>query len=95
MSPEGLALLSPHFDVDNRLGLSAEEVLSLIPEYEGLIVRSETKVNAAMLQAGKRLKVVARAGVGVDNVDVGAATQQGIIVVNSPAGYFFRPLLET
>lgn len=86
VSPDGLALLTPHFDVDNIVGLSAEEVISKIPQYHGLIVRSETKVTAEVLQAGKNLKVVARAGVGVDNIDVPAATAQGIIVVNSPAG---------
>jgi D-3-phosphoglycerate dehydrogenase len=86
VSPDGLALLTPHFDVDNTTGLSADEIISKIPNYHGLIVRSETKVTAEVLQAGKKLKVVARAGVGVDNIDVPAATAQGIIVVNSPAG---------
>jgi D-3-phosphoglycerate dehydrogenase len=62
VSPDGIALLAPHFEVDSRVGLSADELLSLIPEYEGLIVRSETKVTAQVLQAGKNLKVVARAG---------------------------------
>lgn len=55
-------------------------------DYEALIVRSETKVTEALLKAAKKLKVVARAGVGVDNVDVPAATKLGIIVVNSPSG---------
>ena len=55
-------------------------------DYEALIVRSETKVTESLLKAAKKLKVVARAGVGVDNVDVPAATKLGIIVVNSPAG---------
>ena len=86
VSPDGLALLQPHFDVDIKQGLSPEELISLIPSYEGLIVRSETKVTAEVLKAGGKLKVVARAGVGVDNIDVPAATTQGIIVVNSPAG---------
>ena len=67
LSPEGLALLRATVDVDERLGLSPDEVLSLIPGYDALIVRSETKVNSSLLAAGKRLKVVARAGVGVDN----------------------------
>lgn len=62
VSPDGIALLAPHFEVDSRIGLSADELLALIPEYEGLIVRSETKVTAQVLQAGKKLKVVARAG---------------------------------
>ena len=86
VSPDGLALLTPHFDVDNRVGLSPEELISIIPGYHGLIVRSETKVTPEVLQAGKKLRVVARAGVGVDNINVPAATSQGIIVVNSPAG---------
>ncbi|KAH6900753.1 hypothetical protein B0T10DRAFT_36586 [Thelonectria olida] len=86
VSPDGLALLTPHFDVDSRPGLSAAELKSLIPQYHGLIVRSETQVTAEVLQAGPKLRVVARAGVGVDNIDVPAATAQGIIVVNSPAG---------
>ncbi|CAI4219932.1 unnamed protein product [Parascedosporium putredinis] len=74
------------FQVDIRMGLSAEELLAVIPDYEALIVRSETKVNAAVLAAGVHLKVVARAGVGVDNIDVPAATARGVIVVNSPSG---------
>jgi D-3-phosphoglycerate dehydrogenase len=57
-----------------------------IGEYDALIVRSETKVTAELLKVAKKLKVVARAGVGVDNVDVPAATKLGIIVVNSPSG---------
>lgn len=85
VSVDGLALLKD-FDVDNTTGLAPEELISKIPDYHGLIVRSETKVTAEVLQAGKKLKVVARAGVGVDNIDVPAATSQGIIVVNSPAG---------
>ena len=86
VSADGLALLTPHFDVDNKIGLSAQELISQIPNYHGLIVRSETQVTTEVLQAGRKLKVVARAGVGVDNIDVPTATTQGIIVVNSPAG---------
>lgn len=86
VSPDGLALLTPHFDVDVLQGVSADELLRIIPGYHGLIVRSETKVTAEVLRAGAKLKVVARAGVGVDNIDVPAATAQGIIVINSPAG---------
>jgi D-3-phosphoglycerate dehydrogenase len=86
VSPDGLALLTPHFDVDNTIGASVDELIAKIPNYHGLIVRSETKVTAALLQAGRKLKVVARAGVGVDNIDVPAATNQGVIVVNSPSG---------
>ena len=86
VSQDGLALLTPHFDVDVKHGLSADELISTIPGYHGLIVRSETQVTSEVLQAGRKLKVVARAGVGVDNINVPAATNQGIIVINSPAG---------
>ncbi|TID21031.1 phosphoglycerate dehydrogenase [Venturia nashicola] len=86
VSPDGLALLKKTLDIDERKGLTPEELIAIIPEYEALIVRSETKVTADVLKAAKRLKVVARAGVGVDNVDVSAATKLGVIVVNSPAG---------
>ncbi|KAH8666619.1 phosphoglycerate dehydrogenase [Xylariales sp. PMI_506] len=86
VSADGLALLANDFEVDSRPGLSPQELIKTIPSYQGLIVRSETKVTAEVLAAGTSLKVVARAGVGVDNIDVDAATAQGIIVVNSPSG---------
>ncbi|KAK2033914.1 phosphoglycerate dehydrogenase [Colletotrichum zoysiae] len=86
LSSDGLALLQDKYDVDNRAGLSPKDLVDTIPNYHALIVRSETKVNAAVLAAGKKLRVVARAGVGVDNIDIDAATDQGIIVVNSPCG---------
>ena len=86
VSPDGIALLQNAFVVHERRGLSPEQLLEIIPDYEALIVRSETKVNAGLLNKAKKLKVVARAGVGVDNVDVVTATKLGIIVVNSPVG---------
>jgi hypothetical protein len=86
VSPDGLALLQASLDVHERKGLSPDDLLQIIGDYDALIVRSETKVNAALLAAGKKLRVVARAGVGVDNVDLDAATKLGIIVVNSPQG---------
>lgn len=86
VSPDGLALLSPHFEIHQPKNISAAELLALIPSYQALIIRSETKVTAEVLSTASNLKVVARAGVGVDNVDVDAATQHGIIVVNSPSG---------
>jgi D-3-phosphoglycerate dehydrogenase len=73
-------------EVDVRTGLPKEEFLKIIAGYDGLIVRSETKVTAEVIRAAANLKVVARAGVGVDNVDVPAATERGIIVVNTPTG---------
>ncbi|KAK5079124.1 hypothetical protein LTS08_003724 [Lithohypha guttulata] len=86
LSPDGLALLRKTLDVDEKKGLTPEQLIEIIPEYDALLVRSETKVTEALLQAGKKLKVVARAGVGVDNVSVPAATKLGIVVVNSPQG---------
>ncbi|KAI1758266.1 phosphoglycerate dehydrogenase [Xylaria castorea] len=87
VSQDGLALLSGEYEVDSRpQGVSPQELLTLIPGVDALIVRSETKVTAEVLRAGSRLRVVARAGVGVDNIDVEAATACGVIVVNSPAG---------
>jgi D-3-phosphoglycerate dehydrogenase len=69
---------------DLKTGLSKEELIALLPEYDALIVRSETKADAEVLAAGKKLKVVGRAGMGVDNIDVRAATMRGIIVMNTP-----------
>ncbi|KAL9598430.1 MAG: hypothetical protein Q9219_004520 [cf. Caloplaca sp. 3 TL-2023] len=86
LSADGLALLRATIDVDERKGLSADQLMEIIPAYDALLVRSETKVTPELLAAGKKLKVVARAGVGVDNVNVPAATKLGIIVVNSPSG---------
>lgn len=86
VSPDGLALLKDQFEVDEKKGLSPEQLKEIIGDYEALVVRSETKVTADLISAAKKLKVVARAGVGVDNVDVESATKNGIIVVNSPSG---------
>ena len=73
-------------EVDVRLRQSPEELIANIPEYDAVIVRSETKITAAAIQAARRLQVVGRAGVGVDNIDVEAATQRGVLVVNAPTG---------
>lgn len=72
LSSDGLALLRASLDVDECKGLSAEDLLRIIPEYDALLVRSETKVTATVLGVAKKLKVVARAGVGVDNVGKGS-----------------------
>ncbi|HEX5368521.1 MAG TPA: phosphoglycerate dehydrogenase [Dehalococcoidia bacterium] len=82
---EGLGILRRGAGVDVRLGLSPAELLEAIPDYDALAVRSETKVTAEVLAAGRKLVVVGRAGVGVDNIDVEAATTRGIVVVNAPA----------
>ncbi|MFO7285280.1 MAG: phosphoglycerate dehydrogenase [Gammaproteobacteria bacterium] len=73
-------------DVDVRPGLSREELIEIIPHYDGLAVRSATKVTADVIAAGRRLKVVGRAGIGVDNIDVAAATAAGVVVMNTPFG---------
>lgn len=82
---EGLALLRQAAEVDVKLNLTPDQLKELLPGYEALVVRSQTKVTADVLAAGTSLKVVGRAGTGVDNIDQNAATQQGILVVNAPA----------
>jgi len=84
IAEEGIDILGKRTEVDVKLGLKPEELLSLIGDYEALMVRSETKVTQEVIEAGKRLQIIARAGVGVDNIDVEAATQRGIVVVNAP-----------
>jgi len=72
--------------VEKKTGLSEDELVAIIGEYDALLVRSQTRVTARIMEAGKNLKVVGRAGVGVDNIDLEAATKQGIIVINAPDG---------
>jgi len=85
ISKEGLDILDrARAEVDIKLGLKPEELESIIGSYDALIVRSQTKVMAEVIKAGKNLKVIARAGAGVDNIDVKEATRQGILVVNAP-----------
>lgn len=74
------------FDVDHRPGMSPDEICAQIPTYDALIVRSGTKVTSDIIAAGQALKVIGRAGAGVDNIDVPAATRRGIIVMNAPGG---------
>ena len=85
---EGLALLraDPRVHLDIRLGLSNEALLGCIGEYDAIITRSGTTVDRALLDAATNLKIVARAGVGIDNVDVDYASAKGVIVVNAPFG---------
>ena len=85
IADEGVALLrSAGAQVDVRTGLSPADFQACLPEYDALIVRSETQVTAEALEAASHLQVVGRAGVGVDNIDVDAATKRGVIVVNAP-----------
>lgn len=87
VAAEGVAILRrAGLDVDVRTGLTPAELLAVIGEYDALAVRSETKVTAEILEAAHRLKIIGRAGVGVDNIDVAKATEKGILVVNSPEG---------
>lgn len=85
IAPAGLeALIEAGFTVDVRLGLTPEELLAAVPGAEALIIRSATQVTGAVLEAGRELVVVGRAGIGLDNVDVAEATQRGVMVVNAP-----------
>jgi D-3-phosphoglycerate dehydrogenase / 2-oxoglutarate reductase len=84
LAEEGLALLKANGEVTASPKISIEDLMVIIPDYDALIVRSRTKVTEAVIEAGKRLKVVGRAGVGVDNINVEAAISRGIVVVNSP-----------
>lgn len=84
LSGAGLERLREHLDVDVKLGLSPEELRDVIGEYDALVVRSATTVDAALLERAENLKVVGRAGIGLDNVDVDAATRAGVLVVNAP-----------
>ncbi|MDQ1444311.1 MAG: D-3-phosphoglycerate dehydrogenase / 2-oxoglutarate reductase, partial [Acidimicrobiaceae bacterium] len=85
LAERGLTVLrEAGHDVVERLGLSADELLDVVPGMAALIIRSATKVTADVLEAGRDLVVVGRAGIGLDNVDVAAATRRGVMVVNAP-----------
>lgn len=86
IAPEGVEILKRVADVDVKTGLSKEELAAIIGDYDALAVRSETKVTAEVLAKADKLKIIGRAGVGVDNIDVETATKRGILVVNSPEG---------
>ena len=86
VSEEGIDILRSHAQVDIKLGIKPDELISTIGDYEALIVRSQTQVSAQVIEAGEKLEVIARAGSGIDNIDVEAATRQGIVVVNAPTG---------
>ena len=86
VAAEGVELLKKHVTVDVKRGLSPEELIATIPGYDALVVRSETRVTEPVIAAGDNLQVVARAGIGVDNIDLDAATRAGVAVVNAPIG---------
>jgi len=82
----GIDILSQVAQVDIKTGLSQEDLIKVIPDYDALMLRSGTRITPEIIAAATQLKIIGRAGVGVDNIDVPAATRQGIIVVNSPEG---------
>ncbi len=86
LGEEGIDILRSHAQVDIKTGLKPDELISVIGDYEAVIVRSQTQVSAEVIEAGNKLQVIGRAGVGVDNIDVEEATRRGIAVVNAPTG---------
>jgi len=88
ISPKGVELLESggQLLVEVRTGLKENELLAVAAEFSAIVVRSQTKITSKVIEAAKQLKVVGRAGVGVDNVDVDAATRRGVIVMNTPGG---------
>lgn len=88
LAPQGLERLQaePEIQVENEPGLSHEDLLGKIADFDALVIRSGTKVTEEVIEKGTRLKVIGRAGIGVDNVDVPAATRRGIVVMNTPGG---------
>ena len=84
IAEQGIALLGEHHDVTVRTGLSEDELVEAVADVSALLVRSQTRVTARVIDAAPRLEVIGRAGVGVDNIDLDAATARGVIVVNAP-----------
>ncbi len=84
IAEDGIKILRQSADVDVRIGLRPDDLKGIVAEYDALVVRSETKVTEAIIGAATRLQVIGRAGVGVDNIDVEAASRRGIVVVNAP-----------
>ncbi len=86
LAEDGLVRLRQASQVEVRTGLTEAELVAAIGDFDALVVRSQTKVTERVLEAGRRLRVVGRAGVGIDNIDLEAATRHGILVVNAPRG---------
>ena len=84
LQDSGISILSKEAQVDDRKGISADELLKEIGNYDAVIVRGRTKVTRQVIEAGKKLKVIGRAGVGVDNIDTAFAKEKGVTVVNAP-----------
>ena len=88
LSERGIDVLkkADGIEVDVKTGLSNEELIGIIDQYDGLAIRSATEVTADVIQAASKLKVVGRAGIGIDNVDLAAASKRGVVVMNTPGG---------
>lgn len=86
VSDQGVEILRQAHEVDVKHNLTPDELIATIPQYDALVVRSETKATRAVIEAAANLKVIGRAGVGVDNIDIQAATEKGIMVINAPDG---------
>ena len=88
LANEGVQILKdvPEFEVDVKTGLKPEELKAIIKDYEAIIIRSATKLKKDIIEAADNLKFIGRAGVGLDNVDLAAATKKGIVAMNTPAG---------
>ena len=87
ISPKGVELLKQKgFDVVEAYGSTPDQIKELIKDAEAVIVRSETKITADALACAEKLKAVGRAGVGVDNIDIPAASEKGVVVMNTPTG---------
>jgi D-3-phosphoglycerate dehydrogenase len=84
LSDAGVAALSQHFETDVRIGLDKAALMDVIPDYDAVVIRSSTTIDADVIAAATRLKVIGRAGIGLDNVDVKAATARGVLVCNAP-----------
>ena len=88
LADEGIEVIKEQsaFEVDVKTTLSSEELIEVIPAYHALIVRSKTKVTKDVIKAGSKLRVIGRAGIGLDNIDIQAATKNGVVVLNAPGG---------
>src|SRR6516162_4395906 len=87
LSPAAVAIFQERgVEADVKTGLSKDELIKIVDQYDGIAIRSATKLTADVLKAAKNLRVIGRAGIGVDNVDIPAATAAGVIVMNTPFG---------
>src|SRR5262245_26655931 len=89
LAPQGIEIFTaaaPEIEVDSKPGMPPAELAAVIGTYDALVIRSGTRVTAEILREPGRLRVIGRAGIGVDNVDVATATKKGIVVMNTPGG---------